>query len=95
MYERNLCDQVKIGYNVIFRYLLATFQRRERVLEYLAELKGAIMELLFCHKSWTKPAGSDDIYTFELRYLNSSILIQSSSNRLLIPIQYCSLTWYH
>ncbi|EDV20489.1 uncharacterized protein TRIADDRAFT_60937 [Trichoplax adhaerens] len=35
----------------------ATFQRRERVLEYLAEMKAALMELLFCHKNWTKPAG--------------------------------------
>ncbi|XP_074625818.1 uncharacterized protein LOC141884033 isoform X2 [Acropora palmata] len=43
---------------VIFQMVLAAdFQRRERVLEDLAEFKGALLVLFFCHRDWVQSSG--------------------------------------
>ena len=39
-------------------FLLADFQRRERVLEDLAQFKGALLILFFCHRDWLHSAGN-------------------------------------
>jgi len=37
---------------------LADFQRRERVLEDLAQFKGALVVLFFCHRDWLQSSGN-------------------------------------
>ena len=39
-------------------WFLADFQRRERVLEDLAQFKGALVVLFFCHRDWLQSSGN-------------------------------------
>lgn len=47
-------------YNNFYQMFLPTadFQRRERVLEDLAQFKGALVVLFFCHRDWIQASGT-------------------------------------
>ena len=50
---------LKLAACVSFSIFVSTadFQRRERVLEDLAEFKGALLVLFFCHRDWVQSSG--------------------------------------
>ena len=52
---------------------LADFQRRERVLEDLAQFKGALVVLFFCHRDWLQSAGNVLEFMQGIKYLNGKI----------------------
>ena len=43
---------------LLVMFWLACYQRREKVLDDLANLKASAMVLFFCHRDWWKPAGN-------------------------------------
>lgn len=58
---------------VSFSIFVATadFQRRERVLEDLAEFKGALLVLFFCHRDWVQASGKSK-YIFLMIFFGCS-----------------------
>ena len=54
----------------------ADFQRRERVLEDLAQFKGALVILFFCHRDWLKSSGTESSSSSYFFYeLSFSLLV--------------------